>query len=440
MTVDRSINESLFRGGLMSFSIKILAALSSFLVNLMLARLLGAEMAGLIFLSLSIVTIATVLSRLGLGPVMTRFTSSFLADNEWPKINGLFRKSLALAFGASLAISTMLVFGGNAIGTQLFGKPELGVILRIMGCSVVPLTLCFLIGHAFQGRNLINRCLFFQALGVSVVFVALLAPLYWFKFNSGLPADTKIVSQLYFASALTILLLAVMLWFAEPRARGPSAKQHARPLIVSSLPLYGTAVLALVMQHAGQLTLGFQSSGTDVAIYVISLRVAGLVTIVLAAFSSVAMPRFAALYHQGEHDQLRNTATGLTRTITMLCLPALIAILIFPEQILVIFGTEFSAGSGVLRILVVAQFFNVATGMVGGLLAMTGHGGAQFRASVIASAAMLVLCVFMVPILGVVGAAIAHATATALQMTANSLAVRKHLGFIPMLPRQFDSR
>ena len=440
MTVDRTLNESLFRGGLISFSIKILAAVSSFLVNLMLARLLGAEMAGLIFLSLSIVTIATVLARMGLGPVITRFTSSFLADDDWPKVNGLTRKSLLLAFGVSVAISVALATGGRSIGAQFFDKAELGPILQTMACSVVPLTLSFLIGHAFQGRNLINRCLFFQALGVSLAFLTLLAPLYWLELRDNFSGDTLIVSELYVISALGVLLMALLFWLIEPNARGPATTQRVGPLMKSALPLYGTAVLALVMQHAGQLTLGVHAGSSDVAVYVVSLRIAGLVTIVLAAFSSVAMPRFAALYHRGELDQLRITATALTRTITLLVLPVVLAVLVFPREILGIFGEDFLQGSGVLRILAIAQFFNVATGMVGGLLAMTGHGSAQFRASALASALMLILCVLIIPIFGVIGAAIAHAASTALQMTVNTLAVKTHLGFIPMLPRRFDGQ
>jgi O-antigen/teichoic acid export membrane protein len=97
-----------------------------------------------------------------------------------------------------------------------------------------------------------------------------------------------------------------------------------------------------------------------------------------------------------------------------------------------LFGPEFVAGSTVLMVLALGQLINVITGSVGFLLSMTGHERDLLKSTVIAAILMLILCAWLIPAYGMMGAAIAQTVSLSVQMFTNSWFVKRALGFMPM--------
>ena len=87
------------------------------------------------------------------------------------------------------------------------------------------------------------------------------------------------------------------------------------------------------------------------------------------------------------------------------------ALIVFNDSFLLLFGKDFVQGGMALIILSLGQLINAATGPVGALLTMTGQ--ERGAAVVLGAGATLnvLLSVILVPILGLLGAAIAAASA-----------------------------
>ena len=104
-------------------------------------------------------------------------------------------------------------------------------------------------------------------------------------------------------------------------------------------------------------------------------------------------------------------------------------VLIFPEQVLGIFGSEFQGGATQLRLLALSWIVSALAGQNGALLSMSQRNGAVVAGSAIALAANLALNVALIPEYGSLGAAWAWLLTTALWNIMLAVAVKRAFGF-----------
>jgi O-antigen/teichoic acid export membrane protein len=108
-------------------------------------------------------------------------------------------------------------------------------------------------------------------------------------------------------------------------------------------------------------------------------------------------------------------------------LPVILALLIFPEIVLGLFGPQFEQGAWPLRILALGQLIMIGIGPVETLLIMTGH-GKQMRNIIGATAiANIAGNLLLVPLFGAIGAACSTAFCLAAMDVACLLMVRNKL-------------
>ena len=170
--------------------------------------------------------------------------------------------------------------------------------------------------------------------------------------------------------------------------------------------------------------------GTNAAvgIFGVANRTAACTNFILIAINSIASPKFAALYKQGDIEALGKMAQHSARLITLLALPVLILFLLAPERVMKLFGPQFSGDAIVLSILAVGQFVNVATGSVQVILVMCGYERLLRNVTVLCVIIQVVLSLVLVPLWGVVGAAVADASMKIFQNILAASLVRQILG------------
>jgi len=229
-----------------------------------------------------------------------------------------------------------------------------------------------------------------------------------------------------------MMTVAVVAWQSTRRFERTVSSFPVRELFLTAIPLWGNAVLGMVEKSFGQLALGVLATAEDVAVYSVALRTAMLVSFVLLAVNSISFPTFAALFRENRLEELKSNAIWSAKLTTVTCLPIVLAIIAFPDLILRMFGADYAAGSGALRLMAVGQFVNAATGSVWGLLAMTGNERSVFTGAVMSAIVMIVLSIVLVPMFGVNGAAAAQAASISCRMVFYVLCAKKTLGFTPL--------
>jgi len=143
-------SKELITGSAVSFSVKLLAAVTALVVNILIARRLGAEQAGLYYLGLSIVTLLSLISVFGLNHILVRQIAQFSIDDQLPKIHGALLQSILITLPIS-SVLTILLFSCSDVIADVFSKTELAPIIRWLAIGLPVITIITLFAFSFQG-------------------------------------------------------------------------------------------------------------------------------------------------------------------------------------------------------------------------------------------------------------------------------------------------
>jgi O-antigen/teichoic acid export membrane protein len=406
-----------------AFAVQIAGAGLAFLFSVMLARLVGVAGVGLYFLAITIVDISATISRLGLESASLRFASIAHSRGDRGSLAALYRKSTSVAFGAGLAIAlpVWLIVSHLSLGGER--AQEFRAELPLLVFAVAPVALLVVQAEFLKAVGSTATGTFSQAVVPSLLLLAGSIVL-WF-----LGAGTvHAVFVTYVIVAFASVILAISMWhWRVPGIWHERGSFDMGLLLRTSTPLLLVNSMNLVMGWTDVLVLGMWRDAAEVGIYGIALRLALLTAFILSAINVVVAPQFAALHAQGDDAALRRLAQQGAFWTLIAAAPAILVLLLVPDLILQIFGPQFREGAGVLRILALGQFVNVATGSVGVLLVMTGH-EKLMRNIVAASAALNLLGnLVLVPRYGAIGAAASTALSLAFMNILSWYMVRKKL-------------
>ena len=178
--------------------------------------------------------------------------------------------------------------------------------------------------------------------------------------------------------------------------------------------------------------LGIWGSTEDAGVFGAAMRIAMLITFFLTAVNTVIAPKFAELHAKGEIELLGHLARRFALLITVAASPLLLLLILAGDWVMSMFGPEFTRGGTALAILAVGQAVNTMTGSVGYLLMMSGHERDIRNASIFGAIIMIGLAATLIPLFGIIGAAIAGATAVVAINVQSVIIVRRKLGIMPI--------
>lgn len=404
-------------GASVAFIMKAASAGLQFCLNVFLARLLGAQGAGMYFLALTITTVATVGGRLGLDNTLLRYTAANSSIENWSAVKGAYVKSMALAVPASIFAALIVLLLSPFLAAKLFGKPDLTIVLRWMALSVVPMTLYLLHAQALKGLKQISKALLVQGVGppaLAIVGICVLAK----RWGVCGAAWSHTI-----ASALTALLGIIFWRAATPQLTAIKANFSTSELLSSSLPLFWVTSMQMVITWTASISLGIWGTTAEVGIYNVAARTAMLTNVILIAVNTIVAPKFAALYLKGDMEALGSIARNSAKLMTVIAIPVLLLFFSAPGWVMGIFGSQFSDWGVVLAIISFAQFINVATGSVSFLLMMCGFERLMRNNIVFCAGLNVLLNVTLVPWLGVIGAALSAALTIAMMNIVSAILV-----------------
>lgn len=392
------------RGALVAFLVKIAGAGFAFAFNIYLARALGAQGAGVYFLALSVVTIASVIARFGMDNTLLRFIAASAAVNDWAAIKGIAKKGLLLVSSLALVLTVVIVIIADWAALSIFNKPEMGSVLRIMALAIFPFSLVMLFAEMLRALKLVLGSQVIQGLLVPIINLTVLYGL--IAILGALAAPIS-----YLLAVTTAALLGWLLWRkATAQASNIVGDFSWKKLLDSSIPLYGIALLNEgFLQSFPYLLLGMYSTSVEVGIFGAAMRTSMLVGLVLVVVNIMVAPKMAGLFQQKQYQALEQLMRKATLMMSLAALPVLCVFMSFPSLIMSLFGEPFRSGALVLVILTVGQAVNVICGPVGYFLIMTGQEKSLRKSAFISALILAVTSVGLIPIYGAIGAAIASA-------------------------------
>lgn len=412
------------RGVSIAFVIKILGAGLAFTLNILISRLLGANGAGIYFLSLSVVTLSSVVARFGLDGALLRFISVKVSNDDWGGAREIYWNGIRIALLGGLITTLVVFFGAPVIAEKLFSKKELVDPLKWMSLTILPFTILTLEAESLKGLRNIKDAMIIQGVGIPLVMLMLIFPMaYLYEVNG--------VSIAYLVSTVSVATLGAWYWkrSLDGHATKPLNDSSKQDLIKSCISLFFVSIIGRgILPNAPPLLLGIWSVSDEVGIFSAAQRLAMLVGFLLSTVNSVVTPKFAELFSKHNLLALEKTARHTTMLITILATPIFIALVFGANWFMRIFGEEFVAGSRVLSILAIGQFVNIICGSVGQLLIISGKEKYLRNATVISAVSQVVLGIILIPSYGMIGAAIASALSLAGLGLGATLIVKKEVG------------
>lgn len=388
----------------LSMLIKLSAAFFGVIVSIILARLLGAEDLGVYQLSISILTTFTVIGKLGLDNALLKFISFHHYNMDWDKIRGLRRNSFLITLVTSSIIVLVLIIMSDFIAIKIFHEPQLSLALKIISIAVFPLVSIHLHSEMLKGIGKIKTGMFMQSAFITIVNLAIIPFLYfWTELN----LSTLLAS--YSVSIILVFVVSLVLWNKScPIIYKQSDPNFSlKELLDASIPLMWVSSFNLILSYMDIYMIGVFLSSEAVGLYSIASKIVLMSSMILVAFNGVLSPKFSILSSNGEREKLEFLVQCSTLVLTVISLFIYIVLVIFNKPILGLFGSEFIKSSGIFVVLATGQFFVLATGPVGSLLMMSGHAEFHKRNIIISAVTNLIFNLFLIPIMGAMGAAIA---------------------------------
>ena len=140
---------------------------------------------------------------------------------------------------------------------------------------------------------------------------------------------------------------------------------------VSSVIFISTLLNMLLQSDI--LFVSYFLGNTKAGIYGAAVKISTLVAIGLSVTDYVFMPKIAALWEKRQVMKLQKLVREGSRQILLITVPIAVVLFASGKWLLWFFGDAFSNAYLPLVILIVGQLVNAATGMVGGMLTMTGN-------------------------------------------------------------------
>ena len=422
---DKNFTELIAGSGFVLF-FKILGMGAGYVFTYLITQLLGTESYGIYAICFTLLSIAVVISKLGLDNASVKSISAFLKEDEPGNALLYFRKSFAIVAISSTLICSILYFSSGWLA-QLFGNQLLENGIKVAALIVLPNALLHIQAEKYRGLKkmggyslLINGSITLIAAGILLIL-------------HNVYGNITELSLFALGSSISLLLILVSFRSVFKVIAPPWGSISYQSIFKLSIPMLLSGSMFLVMSWTDVLLLGYYLDETQVAIYSIAFKISTVVTIALYAINAIASPQFSELHASNQTTQLKALAMKIAKLNLFLTLPIIFGIIVFSPYILAFFGEDYLAGQSVLLILCVGQFFSAICGSVLTLLNMAGK--EKVVRNIVGATALLNigLNAILINLYGIEGAAIATFVSLVVWNILGLMAVKKYFGFV-LLP------
>ncbi|MEC7871940.1 MAG: polysaccharide biosynthesis C-terminal domain-containing protein, partial [Candidatus Neomarinimicrobiota bacterium] len=178
-------------------------------------------------------------------------------------------------------------------------------------------------------------------------------------------------------------------------------------LLNFSYPFMFVIILQTFMHWMDILMLGYFTNASTVGLYHPAARTAGLLQALLISFISIYAPMISQFHSEKNILKMNQTYKMVSRWLLVFSIPISIMFILFPENILSLFGKEYISSANVLIILTISTLLQAIFGAASPTLGMSGFTRLVLINTCVAFILNLGLNYTLIPLYGINGAAYA---------------------------------
>ncbi|MFQ5705381.1 MAG: oligosaccharide flippase family protein [Gemmatimonadales bacterium] len=421
----------LARGALLSH-LGTVAKVSKFLFVLVAARAYGPAALGYYFLAWNVVDIASKFGLWGVDRSLIRDIARYNvdeSDHTKSTLFGILRFNLSIAVGLSLVTTAVLLYASRAIAQGIFHDLQMLAPLRLLAAALpfVVLTQA-LIATTKALRFVRYEVLVRQGIEPLVLLLVMVALIPFSWGAVGLVLAHVFASMIGTLAAATVALTKFRFVGWHPRSLAAAIK---RDTLRFTSPLAAMDVLNLTVARVDIMLVGALLNAAAAGSYGIAIEIISLIKRIRQGFEPVFSPIVAELHYGEQESRLRRNYVIVTRWLLAGTLPTVIAIGLFPTQLLSLFNDEAKVAAGALMVLALGHGLLAVFSASETLLVMTGKSWLNTflaASSLTLSAAVGIL---LIPKLGIVGGALGTLVGYAFVSGARVLQGHRLMGLHP---------
>lgn len=404
-----SAKRTLARGGSLTFLINVGGMGLAMLMQIMLARLLGAAGYGTFAYVTTVTTFMIFPAKLGFDTTLVKLVSSYKAKDNWPLIKGLVQRANQIGFVLSLAVMTI---GLAIVAFRRDGMTDAQLVCYAAGMATIPLlTLATLRQSALQALKDVLFAQMPEKILRPIVTIGLLmlaVPL------TGIHADAG-TAMICFAAAIGVSYVIGAIVLKKrigSRLAAVEAQYATKEWTKLSLSLMVNAGMYLILGQLNVLLMGAMQSETASGYFSAAVRLATLVAFARTAINMTAAPLLSEAYAKGDREQLQQVCTTSGRAGFVFAVAVFAVFAAGGEPILKLFGPGFADAYPALLLMSLGQLFGAYCGQNGTLATMSGSHNALTRVLAGSTVLNVVMSVALIPWIGMTGAGLAACCST----------------------------
>ena len=432
---DKDFSE-LLRGSGLSLFLRFGGLMSGYLLTLIIANLFGADGLGDYVLSITVLRLFTLLSKLGLDTTSIKFIASFASQNKWTSIFKFRNKVVFILIISSIFFSILLYTLSQPIADLINAQVK---YIKLNSFFILPMSFFMLHYQSLRGLKRIAEFSFFYRMSQSLFTVVSVLIIYYFI------QDNEVPIYAYLVSLLLVSVLA-FLSFRYNLNKKSYGKESAEMQILKysqilkiSIPLMFAQSVQFIMAWTDKLMLGSMTTIVDVGVYHTAFKLSMFAAVALMSVNSIASPKFAEMFAKKDFLGLKKVVHQSTKMIFWSSFPLVIVFFMFPDFLLGLFGEEFKVGVTAFIFLSCGRLISSFSGSVGNILQMTGNQNIYAIILLIGAILNVVLNLILIPLYGINGAAIASMSSLIVWNLSMVLVVKQKFGFytfyIPFIKR-----
>ena len=394
--------DSVSTGILFQYFSQVVFLLSGLLFFTILMHLFPSSFVGDVVLVSTIVQIFTAIFGTPFQNVFMHFTSYNIHNIN--DITALSRKFLYITIALTVIASAILFTLSPILSSLFFHNPDDTNLLRVssiyLGLSVAA-TLVSALEYGLQRFRRVNIVKGSASI-LSYTFALFLAIL------------TKSLILVVIGLSIGQIVMIVLLLIDIPKERDNVSsglqKNFMKEIIAYVFPLMLTVLIGNPANHVDKLITSSLMNVSSVGIYNLSLMVATGLFGAFASVNQILLPKLSELYSENRYKELEETTNRAIRIISAIYIPASLGIAAMANQIVVLLG-----GKGYISAVIPLQIILFISALLSPIMVVSIIPNAirKTKINYIVSPASLVtnllISVTLIPVLGIVGAALGFA-------------------------------
>jgi O-antigen/teichoic acid export membrane protein len=403
--------DQVVKKGAIMLMLKLVAAALALYLHFLLANQLTAEQFGLFSLVSSIGVFALTFAKQGLEQV----TVKLMAKSSTNQISLLYGAIFLYALMSSLlvvALTYVLLFYFSELLFNQLALQDFAILLALL---TLLQTWVAINSSVFVGRGHALTALVINGLSsvaLTIVFVV------FYSVSNAFQAILYVTIAYCISAALSFYLLSKRykgIFNSGSNEYITSMSQHFDEIHSLSKRLLIVSLAALATQQFSIIVMGRYVSLSDIGSFNLALKITLLLSYPLIVINTITAPKYATLYHEGKLIEFKQLAVSTRNILLCIATLGLIVFYLTIDGFMRTFNDSYTNVVFIAKVLVIGQWFNLATGSVVSMLIMAGFEKIHQRNTLILTALNIIALLIFIPIYGAIAAAIITAMAMAIK-------------------------